>query len=82
LRKEPKSNQQEIDELSNISYASPEIGKLLLKAGLKADEKDEQGKTPLDLAKQRREETSDRNFKNRYDIIVKCLEQAMTSPSK
>jgi hypothetical protein len=82
LRKEPKSNQQEIDELSNISYASPEIVKLLLKAGLKADEKDEQGKTPLDLAKQRRDETSDRNLKSRYDVIVKYLEQAMASPSK
>jgi ankyrin repeat protein len=79
--KEP--DQQVKDESSGISsYASLEIVQLLLKAGLKANEKNNQGKTPLDLAKQKRDESSDQDLKSRYDAIVKYLEQAIASPSE
>jgi ankyrin repeat protein len=76
------SSQQAKDESSRDSCISPEIVKLLLKAGLKADEKNIQGETPLDLAKRKRNKTLDRNLKSRYDAIVKYLEQAMASSAK
>jgi ankyrin repeat protein len=68
--------------LPNVAYASLEVVQLLIGAGLKANEKNKFGETPLNLAKKRRDETQDRDLKNKYDTIVKYLEKTIASPSK
>jgi ankyrin repeat protein len=64
--------------MTTLLDPSPEIVQLLIAAGVDPNARDNDGKTPLGLAIEKREETSDEEAKKKWDAIIDILQSHAT----